>query len=114
MQTMELQGVLNFEFSILHSFGAGSMNHVFRRLLAGGCIAAATALVGTVVQAQAPAVKVTDPTSVVMIVNRDSNEIAFMDVKSKQLVGKVFLGNNVNPHMVMMSPEGRYVVHGAP
>ena len=88
------------------------MTHVFRRLLAGGCAAAAVALVGTVVQAQAPGVKVTDPTSVVMIVNRDSNEIGFMDVKTKQMVGKVFLGNNVNPHMVMMSPDGRYVVTG--
>jgi YVTN family beta-propeller protein len=28
------------------------------------------------------------------------------------MVGKVFLGNNVNPHMVMMSPDGRYVVTG--
>jgi YVTN family beta-propeller protein len=57
-------------------------------------------------------VKVTDPTSVVMIVNRDSNEIAFMDIKSRKIVGKTFLGNNVNPHMVMMSPDGRYVVTG--
>jgi len=57
-------------------------------------------------------VKVTDPTSVVMIVNRDSNDIAFMDIKSKKIVGKTFLGNNVNPHMVMMSPDGRYVVTG--
>ena len=57
-------------------------------------------------------VLVSDPTSVVMIVNRDSNEIAFMDIKTKRLVGKTFLGNNVNPHMVMMSPDGRYVVTG--
>ncbi|MGB7218672.1 MAG: cytochrome D1 domain-containing protein [Vicinamibacterales bacterium] len=57
-------------------------------------------------------VKVTDPTSVVMIVNRDSNDIAFMDIKSHQIVGRTFLGNNVNPHMVMMSPDGRYVVTG--
>src|SRR6266403_6043391 len=57
-------------------------------------------------------VKVADPTSVVMIVNRDSNEIAFMDIKTKKMVGKTFLGNNVNPHMVMMSPDGRYVVTG--
>src|SRR5262245_51737829 len=57
-------------------------------------------------------VKVSDPTSVVMIVNRDSNEIAFMDIKTKKIVGKTFLGNNVNPHMVMMSPDGRYVVTG--
>jgi YVTN family beta-propeller protein len=57
-------------------------------------------------------IKVPDPTQVVMIVNRDSNDIAFMDIKTKKLVGKTFLGNNVNPHMVMMSPDGRYVVTG--
>ena len=28
------------------------------------------------------------------------------------MIGKTFLGNNVNPHMVMMSPDGRYVVTG--
>ncbi|MEO8314839.1 MAG: hypothetical protein ABI645_08610 [Pseudomonadota bacterium] len=59
-----------------------------------------------------PGVKITDPTSVVMIVNRDSNDIGFMDIKTKKMVGSVFLGNNVNPHMVMMSPDGRYVVTG--
>jgi len=57
-------------------------------------------------------IKVADPTSVVMIVNRDSNDIAFMDIKTKKIVGRTFLGNNVNPHMVMMSPDGRYVVTG--
>jgi YVTN family beta-propeller protein len=57
-------------------------------------------------------VKVSDPTSVVMIVNRDSNDIAFMDIKTHKIVGRTFLGNNVNPHMVMMSPDGRYVVTG--
>jgi len=57
-------------------------------------------------------VKVADPTSVVMIVNRDSNDLAFMDIKTHKIVGKTFLGNNVNPHMVMMSPDGRYVVTG--
>jgi len=57
-------------------------------------------------------VKLADPGSVVMIVNRDSNDISFMDIKTHKMVGKVFLGNNVNPHMVMMSPDGRYVVTG--
>ena len=61
---------------------------------------------------EAQGVKISDPTSVVMIVNRDSNDIAFMDIKTKKMVGSVFLGNNVNPHMVMMSPDGRYVVTG--
>ena len=69
------------------------------------------ALASTASMAQ-DAVKITDPTSVVMIVNRDSNDIAFLDIKTKKMIGKVFLGNNVNPHMVMMSPDGRYVVTG--
>jgi YVTN family beta-propeller protein len=74
--------------------------------------AAAASLVFSGHLLRAQDVKVTDPTSVVLIVNRDSNDIAFMDIKSRKLVGKVFLGNNVNPHMVMMSPDGRYVVTG--
>src|SRR5436190_814056 len=74
-------------------------------ILAGGVLAA-----GTVLLAQD--VKITDPTSVVMIVNRDSNDLGFMDLKTHKIIGRVFLGNNVNPHMVMMSPDGRYVVTG--
>src|SRR5213083_1534041 len=83
------------------------------RLLIVVCGLAAIA-VGSVASATLPAadIKVSDPTSVVMIVNRDSNDIAFMDIKTKKIVGKTFLGNNVNPHMVMMSPDGRYVVTG--
>src|SRR5712692_9141263 len=83
-----------------------------RRLLIAGAavLVIGSAMVGT--RLRAADVKVPDPTSVVMIVNRDSNDIAFMDIKTKKLVGKTFLGNNVNPHMVMMSPDGRYVVTG--
>jgi len=57
-------------------------------------------------------VKITDPTSVVLIVNRDSNDIAFMDIATRKIIGSVFLGNNVNPHMAMMSHDGRWVVTG--
>src|SRR5436190_8298017 len=74
-------------------------------ILAGGVLAAGS----TMAQND---VKITDPTSVVMIVNRDSNDLAFMDIKTAKIIGRVFLGNNVNPHMVMMSPDGRYVVTG--
>src|SRR6266550_4667029 len=74
-------------------------------------IVVATALAGTATLAQQD-VKIADPTSVVMIVNRDSNDLAFMDIKTKKIIGRVFLGTNVNPHMVMMSPDGRYVVTG--
>src|SRR5436189_1586179 len=74
-------------------------------------IVVATALAGTATLAQQD-VKIADPASVVMIVNRDSNDLAFMDIKTTKIIGRVFLGNNVNPHMVMMSPDGRYVVTG--
>jgi YVTN family beta-propeller protein len=88
------------------------MSLMARRLAVscGLCVLIAGVVAGARLLAQT--VKVADPTSVVMIVNRDSNDIAFMDIKSKKLVGRTFLGNNVNPHMVMMSPDGRYVVTG--
>ena len=57
-------------------------------------------------------VKITDPASVVLIVNRDSNDIGFMDIATHKMIGSVFLGNNVNPHMAMMSHDGRFVVTG--
>lgn len=62
--------------------------------------------------ASGASVKITDPTKVVLIVDRDSNDIGFMDIDTHKLIGRTFLGNNVNPHMVMMSPDGRYVVTG--
>lgn len=82
-----------------------------RVIVACVCAAVVGGAVGAVV-VRAQDVKITDPTSVVMIVNRDSNDIAFMDRKTNKVVGRTFLGNNVNPHMVMMSPDGRYVVTG--
>jgi YVTN family beta-propeller protein len=84
-------------------------------LVSSGSLAQPTAMPNMAMPAlggAASKVLVPDPTKVVMIVNRDSNEIAFMDIATKKLVGKTFLGNNTNPHMVMMSPDGRYVVTG--
>ncbi len=80
------------------------------RYLASGLVALACGLLAGSSIAQD--VKIPDPTKVVMIVDRDSNDIAFMDIASQKIVGRVFLGKNVNPHMVMMSPDGRYVVTG--
>ncbi len=57
-------------------------------------------------------IKITDPSKVVVIVNRDSNDIAFLDVETNKIIGSVFLGRNVNPHMAMMSRDGRWVVTG--
>src|SRR4029450_507266 len=87
------------------------MRNLIRRNTVAGFVAAAT-LATMAVGLEAQGVKISDPTSVVMIVNRDSNDIAFMDIKTHKMVGSVFLGNNVNPHMVMMSPDGRCVVTG--
>ena len=86
------------------------MPNVTRRFTGALVVAAGAAAAAVSLDAQE--VKITDPTSVVMIVNRDSNDISFMDIKSQKIIGKTFLGNNVNPHMVMMSPDGRYVVTG--
>jgi YVTN family beta-propeller protein len=89
------------------------MWNLARRLVVSGLVAALAATSAAVItHAQTPTVKITDPASVVMIVNRDSNDIGFMDQKTHKMIGNVFLGNNVNPHMVMMSPDGRYVVTG--
>lgn len=75
-------------------------------------VLAVAALVTVAVGLRAQDVKVADPRSVLLIVNRDSNDIGFMDLKTKRMIGRTFLGNNVNPHMAMMSPDGRYVVTG--
>jgi YVTN family beta-propeller protein len=87
------------------------MSSVKRLIVVYGFVLGAVASVAGIA-VRAADVKLVDPTSVVMIVNRDSNDISFMDIKTHKMVGKVFLGNNVNPHMVMMSPDGRYVVTG--
>src|SRR6476469_2672292 len=79
-------------------------------ILAGAALVTVVGFENTHVRAAD--VKVVDPTTVVMIVDRDSNDIAIMDSATKKIVGRTFLGNNVNPHMVMMSPDGRYVVTG--
>src|SRR6187200_407903 len=87
------------------------MVNVAHRIVFGTFIAA-TIAIAAAARPEAQGIKITDPTSVVMIVNRDSNDIGFMDIKTNKMISNVFLGNNVNPHMVMMSPDGRYVVTG--
>jgi len=57
-------------------------------------------------------IKISDPSTVVLIVNRDSNDLAFMDIKTRKIIGRVFLGKNVNPHMGAFSPDGRWAVTG--
>src|SRR6187397_1095823 len=92
--------------------GAFVMLNSARRILIGMLALAAAGLTGRGTTLDAQGVLVPDPTKVVMIVNRDSNDIGFMDIATHKIIKNVFLGNNVNPHMVMMSPDGRYVVTG--
>jgi YVTN family beta-propeller protein len=87
-------------------------SHAGKRFAGAFLVSAILAAALTTVDPRAQGVKIADPTSVVLIVNRDSNDIAYMDIKSHKIIGRTFLGNNVNPHMVMMSPDGRYVVTG--
>ena len=87
-------------------------SHAGRRFIGAFVVSAILGAALATVETRAQGVKITDPTSVVLIVNRDSNDIAYMDIKSHKIISRTFLGNNVNPHMVMMSPDGRYVVTG--
>jgi hypothetical protein len=65
------------------------MFKVRRRLLVGGLISViGSTFMITVAGAQGPAIKITDPTSVVMIVTRDSNDISFMDIQTKRWSGR--------------------------
>ena len=50
-----------------------------------GAALAGTRLAGSLMLAQ-DVVKIADPTSVVMIVNRDSNDLGFMDIKTHKMV----------------------------
>lgn len=47
---------------------------------------------------------------IVLIVNRDSNDIRWMDMRSRKIVGTVSLGPWANPHMAMITHDGRKVV----
>ncbi|MBI3269508.1 MAG: hypothetical protein HYZ53_10845 [Planctomycetes bacterium] len=98
---------------------------VSSRLAARGFVAAAlffaTALSQsggvsrTLLADDAPAAgcKQTDPAKVVMVVNRDSSDISFIDTDTETLCGRVDIGEWSNPHMAMFRPKGdRFVVTG--
>ena len=61
------------------------MFNTTRRIIIGSLLAAGGAAALTTAAVDAQGVKITDPTSVVMIVNRDSNDIGFMDIKSRMM-----------------------------
>ncbi len=61
----------------------------------------------------ADACKQTDPSKVVMVINRDSSDISFIDTDTETLCGRVSVGEWSGPHMAMFRPKGdRIVVSG--
>ena len=50
------------------------------------------------------------PEDMVVITNRDSSDLALIDQKTDQIVGRVDLGNLTNPHMAMMTHGGKYIL----
>ena len=50
------------------------------------------------------------PNDMVVITNRDSSDIALIDQKTDQIMGRVSLGDLTNPHMAMMTHGGKYIL----
>ena len=65
------------------------MSRTTRAMLSQGLILA-SCLVLSGSRSTAQEVIISDPTSVLLIVNRDSNDLTFMDLESRQIVGSVF------------------------
>ena len=57
--------------------------------------------------------KQTDPSKVIMVINRDSSDLSFIDTDTETVCGRVSIGDWQNPHMAMFRPKGdRIVVSG--
>ncbi len=57
-----------------------------------------------------PDVPKLDPATTMVITNRDSSDLTLVDTKTDQIVAKVPLGNFVNPHMSMVTHNGKYIL----
>ena len=77
------------------------MSGIKRSLIGAGVTAAAVGLsvglLGLVPESSVSAadVKVSDPTSIVMIVNRDSNDLSYMDIKTQKIIAHPDLTKSV-------------------
>lgn len=56
------------------------------------------------------AAEMPDPREVVLVVNRDSNDVTFISTQTHKMVGRVHLGDFMSPHMAMFTHDGRHVV----
>lgn len=69
-----------------------------------------TACLGLFASLPAVAANAPDAREVVLVVNRDSNDISFVSMKTREVVGKVHLDDWAGPHMAMFTMDGRKIV----
>lgn len=58
-------------------------------------------------QKSAPPLTSYDPKTLVFVANRDSSDVAVIDTKTDQVVGRIALGDFTNPHMGMLTNDGK-------
>lgn len=51
-----------------------------------------------------------DAKSVVFVTNRDSSDIAVVDMKSNTVIDRIAIGNFANPHMAVATDDGKYIL----
>lgn len=54
-----------------------------------------------------------DPKTLVFVANRDSSDIAVIDTRSDQVIGRIALGKFTNPHMAMLTNDGKKILVSA-
>src|SRR3972149_1139281 len=48
-----------------------------------------------------------DPLSVVFVTNRDSSDVAVIDMKTNKVIDRIECGDRCNPHMTMATMDGK-------
>lgn len=54
-----------------------------------------------------------DPKTLVFVANRDSSDIAVIDTRSDQVIRRIALGKFTNPHMAMLTNDGKKILVSA-
>ncbi len=71
-------------------------------------IAVALATCGTLMTAALPSRAAgVDARTTLFVTNRDSSDVTMIDTSSDRIMGRIALGERVNPHMAMVIPDGK-------
>jgi len=71
-------------------------------------IAVALATCGTLMTAALPSRAAgADARTTLFVTNRDSSDVTMIDTSSDRIMGRIALGERVNPHMAMVIPDGK-------